>query len=398
MTGSLRDLCPGLKSKRSREQFQAVVHPPGRKGYAVTTELRRGTSHRTMWRTSTTFRLETRIPSVPTLKRCVIHELRETVVPYNRENPRDRNNCQGLLEGEEVTVFHQAGRRTRQDLQHPTQQASLQGIAHITAWSVERRSVWSPASKNTSASTPERSHTLVESVVAASASRGRWRLTSAYTRVRSHTPALSVETASATWTVYANTGARTQVRNPTCAPSAGSVSVACSILNTTSSSTQGKDPAVAPSATAPSRSRQLYGNTSAHTARKAATWELAPAMTLTQTPSTTWTISIRQPHHLRWGLRSGELRRRTAQWWTVCREPWKELDERTRVCCETVTLIQRTVLFGSLLIFPCLSLTKTNLHHFLQHSTDSSGHCQNSSGGRVILSTGRSSLQSPLAN
>lgn len=57
----------------------------------------------------------------------------------------DRNTCLGLLEGEEVTVFHQAGRRTQRDLQRLTQQASLREIAHTTAWNVERPSVSSPA-------------------------------------------------------------------------------------------------------------------------------------------------------------------------------------------------------------------------------------------------------------
>lgn len=173
MTGSLRERCPGLKSKRSREQSPALVHPPGRKAYAPTTGLRTGTSHRTMWPTSATFRSGTRIPSVPTLKLCVIREPPETAVPYNRGNLRGRNICPGLLEGEEVTVFHQGGRRTRRDLQHPTRRASLREIARTTAWSVGRRSVSSPASRNTSASTPGRNHTPAESVGAASASRGR---------------------------------------------------------------------------------------------------------------------------------------------------------------------------------------------------------------------------------
>lgn len=173
MTGSLRELCPGLKSRRSREQSLALVHPPGRKGCALTAGFRTGISHPIMWLTSATFRLEARIPSVPILKLCVIRELPETAVPYNRGNLRDRNICPGLLEGEESTVFRQEGRRTPRDLQHPTRQASLRGIARTTAWSVGRLSVSFPASKNTSASTPERNRTPVASAGAASASRGR---------------------------------------------------------------------------------------------------------------------------------------------------------------------------------------------------------------------------------
>lgn len=141
MTGSLREPCPGLKSKRSREQSPALARPPGRKGYALTAGLRTGTRPPTVWLTSATSRLGARIPSVPIPKPCVTPGLPETAVPYNRGSSRPRNICPGLLEGEEATACHRGGRRTRRDLRHPTRQASLRATARTTAWSAGRLSV-----------------------------------------------------------------------------------------------------------------------------------------------------------------------------------------------------------------------------------------------------------------
>lgn len=79
MTGSLRDQLGhlGLRSKRSRDQFQALVSPAGRSpGYAMTTELGMESNRLMMSVTLATFRLEGRKSlSAPSLILCVIRDL-----------------------------------------------------------------------------------------------------------------------------------------------------------------------------------------------------------------------------------------------------------------------------------------------------------------------------------
>lgn len=93
--GSLRDQgdLPGLRLKRSRDQPQAPVSPPGRiLGCVTTTES--GTVTLAM------FKLEGKeVPSAPLLSPCVTKDLCENaMMPCSRVDLMDRNSWLGLLQ------------------------------------------------------------------------------------------------------------------------------------------------------------------------------------------------------------------------------------------------------------------------------------------------------------
>lgn len=115
---------PGLRLKRSRVRFQALVSPAGRiLGCVMTAESVMERDRPITWATLATVKSEgTKVPSVPLLILCVTKELSETAAgACSRAGSMDRSNWLGLLEPGEETVSHQAEQRTQQDLRPLTQ-------------------------------------------------------------------------------------------------------------------------------------------------------------------------------------------------------------------------------------------------------------------------------------
>lgn len=126
MRGSLRDKVehPDLRLKRSRYHLLDLFSPTGRILVCVVTpELGMVSERPTMWETSGTVMLEGKeVHSVLLLTHCVTSDLFvNAAVPCSKADLTDRNHWLGLLEQGEEKVFHQAERRTLQDLQPPIQ-------------------------------------------------------------------------------------------------------------------------------------------------------------------------------------------------------------------------------------------------------------------------------------